>query len=225
MYSRDYLVRMIEQMTQTLGQLFGLKVERKEAQALLTINELWGKWFRLNSRLAGTLSEKDLISMLSVNGNVESVPLQMAAVLLKEEGDFFERQGHDDESYRRRVKSLQLFLAASENGADKEPIDGNAHIDDLLASLRRYQLPESVCERLWRHFEREGQFAKAEDLLFEWIDMHRLSVGDIHSADAVAQGVAFYERLLSNEDDALENGNLPRAEVLEGLRKLQTAAE
>ncbi|WP_409346961.1 DUF6483 family protein [Paenibacillus sp. MBLB4367] len=221
MYSRDYLVRMIEQMTQSLGQLMGLKVERKEAQALLTINELWGKWFRLNSRLAGSLSEKDLIAMLSVNGNIEPVPLQMAGVLLKEEGDFYELQGQRDESYRRRLKSLQLLLAASENGAEKEPIDGGVHIGELLAALRRYQLPAEACERLWRHFEKEGQFAKAEDLLHEWLESAAAAGDRELASEAEKQGISFYERLLAMDDDDLQAGSLPREEVLEGLHALQ----
>jgi len=50
-------------------------------------------------------------------------------------------------------------------------------------------------------------YATAEDALYEWLDR-----GD---ADAVTEGLAFYDRLLKKPDEELLRGNLPRSEVLD----------
>lgn len=221
MYRRDYLVRMIEQMSEMLGQIMGLKKERKHTEVLQTLNDQWARWFRLNSRLAGSLSEKDLIAMLSQNGEVDPNALQIAAVLLKEEAAALDALGNSDEAYARRMKSLGLLLTASENGAEPEPIDGGYHIGELLNELRAYELPSAVWERLWQHFEREGSFAKAEDMLYQLLEYSGDQEGAEDKSSLVSSGTAFYERLLALDDEALEAGDLPRDEVMDGLERMR----
>ena len=66
-----------------------------------------------------------------------------------------------------------------------------------------------------QHYERTGSFAKAEDAFFELLDVERGNSGVIEF------GIAFYERLKNQTDDALAAGDLPRAEVEAGLGELR----
>jgi hypothetical protein len=65
------------------------------------------------------------------------------------------------------------------------------------------------------HYERTGQFGKAEDSFFAILD------ADPDNSVAVEFGISFYERLLRQDDLRLAEGNLPRAEVEAGLAELR----
>jgi len=66
-----------------------------------------------------------------------------------------------------------------------------------------------------QHYERAGEFAKAEDALFVMLD------AEPDNQAIVEFGIAFYERLRPQSDAALNAADLPRAEVEDGLEKLQ----
>jgi len=68
---------------------------------------------------------------------------------------------------------------------------------------------------LMQHYERTGDFAKAEDELFAMLD------AEPDNERLVEFGCAFYRRLLAQSDTALNEANLPRAEVEEGLKELE----
>jgi hypothetical protein len=68
---------------------------------------------------------------------------------------------------------------------------------------------------LMEHYERTGQFGKAEDALFAILD------GDVDNDLALNFGISFYERLLGKSDAQLTDGNLPRNEVEASLQELR----
>ena len=67
---------------------------------------------------------------------------------------------------------------------------------------------------LMQHYERTGEFDKAENALFAMLD------AEPDNGAIVGFGVAFYKRMLVQSDQALTEGALPRAEVEEGLKEL-----
>jgi hypothetical protein len=67
------------------------------------------------------------------------------------------------------------------------------------------------------YFEARGQFALAEDALYEWLETG--------NADAPAEGLLFYERLASLSDDSLANGGFSRPEVEQGSLDWQSAVQ
>ena len=87
MFRRDYIVRMIEDMTAMVAKVLTLKQERKTTEALWEVDELLSRHFRLNSRLLNSLSVEDVIDMFRFGGVMESDKLQGVAKLLKEESN------------------------------------------------------------------------------------------------------------------------------------------
>ncbi|MBO0783785.1 MAG: hypothetical protein J2P37_33660, partial [Ktedonobacteraceae bacterium] len=84
----------------------------------------------------------------------------------------------------------------------------------LLAILEAYELPAIIKERLFAYHEQNGAYDKAENILFELLE-------DMPGNQELrAQGLAFYTRLLQQSDADLAAGNLPRAEIEEGLAQL-----
>jgi uncharacterized protein YuzB (UPF0349 family) len=66
-----------------------------------------------------------------------------------------------------------------------------------------------------QHHERIGEFAKAEDGLFAMLD------AEPDNERLVEFGCAFYRRLLAQSDTKLNEANLPRGEVEEGLKEIE----
>jgi hypothetical protein len=89
-------------------------------------------------------------------------------------------------------------------------------VENLRAGLEGAVLPTRTQAMLMHHYERTGQFAKAEDALFSILD------GEPAHEQLLQFGLAFYERLQGQSDAALLAGNLPRPEVEAGLAEIKT---
>ena len=87
-------------------------------------------------------------------------------------------------------------------------------VDDFVAALGDVELPLRTSALLMEHYERMGQFAKAEDALFAILE------AEPNSTAALDFGKAFYERLQRQDDIRLEEGRLPREELEAGLKEL-----
>lgn len=212
MFRKDYILRMIEEMTQMVAKVFDLKKERKHTEALWEIDELMSKEFLLNSRLLNSLPTEDITDMFRFGGTVESDKLQGAAYLLNEEGKIYMELGQSDEGLTRYMKSLHLFLVADIHGANKELLHLPDQIDKLLQQTQDYRLPLKTERLLFQYHEKIGNYAAAENGLFRLIEQDGINP---------AEGISFYERLNGQEDERLEQGKLPRKEVMEGLIEMQ----
>ncbi|RCX13915.1 hypothetical protein DFP94_11926 [Fontibacillus phaseoli] len=209
MLRKDYLVRMIEEMTEIIGKVFDLKQQRKWIESLWELDELYKKQFRLNSRLVGSLAAKDIVELMRTGGNVEADKLQSLARLVKEEGDIYSVSGQPDEGIFRWMKALHLYLAASQHGADRDLWNISSEVNELLAILKGYQLPADTERLLMNYEESEGRYDQAENALYRLLK---------NGAAERAEGIAFYERLLILSRERLQQGGLPQEEVREGLQ-------
>lgn len=212
MLRRDYLVRMIEEMTEVLGKVFGLKQQKKKVEALWALDELYKGQFRLSSQLLETLSAQDIVRLFQTGGEVEADKLQSLARLLKEEGDVYEGSGEPDEGASRWLKSLHLYLTAALHGAERSLWDLPGAISELQALLKEYRLPPDTEWLVLRWEESEGRFDLAENALYRL-----LKEGGATKADAIR----FYRRLLTLTPETLAAGGLPIEEVEEGLAEAE----
>lgn len=210
---RDYLVRMIEEMTEMIGKVFGLKQERKFIEALWEIDDLYKGQFRLNSNLLRSLSARDITEMFRSGGEVEADKLQSLAYIIKEEANIYYAMGKHDEGVIRFMKALHLYLTASLNGADRSLWNLDEEVKELLLHLKGYRLPTDTERILFRFEEEEGRFDQAENVLFRLLQ---------DEAIPPSEGIAFYDRLLVLQPQILEQGGLPLSEVMEGLVELQS---
>jgi len=203
---------MVEEMTQMISKVFELKKERKYTEALWEIDELLSKEYPLNSRLLNSLPPEEITDMFRFGGTVESDKLQGAAYLLNEEGKIYMDSGQTDEGLTRFMKSLHLYLVADIHGANKELIKLTEQVDNLLNQLKDYRLPPKTETLLFRYQEGNGQYAEAENALFRLLEQDGIDP---------TEGISFYNRLQAQDDERLEQGRLPRVEVMEGLFEMQ----
>jgi hypothetical protein len=87
-------------------------------------------------------------------------------------------------------------------------------VEAFVEALRDAPLPLSTQVRLMQHYERLGEFGKAEDALFAMLE------AEPHEPKLVEFGISFYRRLGSHSDATLSAGHLPRAELQAGLAEL-----
>ncbi|OPA74319.1 hypothetical protein BVG16_24665 [Paenibacillus selenitireducens] len=216
MFSRDYLVRLIEDMTSVLGKAMGLRQENKLTEAEWEIDDLFQRRFRLSGPLIHSLSPEDLITMFTFNGVLESDRVQGVALLLKEQALIDEAKNDPAQATVRRMKALHLLAYASVHGAPVKWIQTHDEMNQLIELLQGKGMAVSLHQVLWTYYESVGNYAKAEDHLFYIRD---------RQIDVTEEGIAFYHRLLEQTDEALEKGGLPRGEVLQGLSQLQQHRE
>ncbi|MFD1954160.1 DUF6483 family protein [Paenibacillus thailandensis] len=214
MFQRDYLMRMIEQMTEAIGQVMQLRKERKQEEALQLLDDLLDRQFGLSARLLRSLSDEDLVKMMTQNGIVQADSLQAIAVMFKQQSEMQEELGRDDESYELGLKALRLFMRLTLLGAPATVADSAGEARQLLAKLNAYELPEDTKLLQAEWHEAEGEYDLAENILYELYEDGYITTEHLEQ---------FYRRLLLYGDDKLEAGGLPREEVETGLADLGSA--
>ena len=207
MFRRDYIVRMIEDMTQMVAKVLTLKQERKTTEALWEIDELLNRHFRLNSRLLNSLSVEDVIELFRIGGGLEVDKLQGVARMLQEEAGIYIEKNDDYAALSRLMKALHLYLYAYLHGADRNLLQIMQGIDEVIAAVAAYRLPVKTEYLLLSYLESAGRFGKAEDSLYRLLDQ---------GEEVADEGCELYQRLMRTDPNVLELGNLPLAEVIQG---------
>lgn len=211
MFQRDYFMRMISQMTEALGQVMGLRKQMKQEEALFVLDDLLDKHFRLSSKLIRSLSDEDLMKVMTTNGIVDTDHLQAIAIILKQEALLHGELGREAERFGLYNRSLRLFLRLSLMKADPTIVEPKEQILELLELIREYELPVPTKRLLMEWHEAEARFDKTENVMFELLEERALS------AEEAAE---VYARLLERSDEELEAGGLPREEIRQGLAEL-----
>jgi len=218
MIRRDYILRQIEQFVATLARIAGLtKNEQWQEVSAVTAGE-FQRLTGMDARELVRLSEMELLARLIQSEPtlvVESKTF-MLATLLKTNGDLIAGQGRLEESRQYYLKGLHLLLDTFGRNEITERPDFVPAVEEFLAGLRDAPLPIKTNAMLLHHYERTGEFAKAEDALYGLMDAEPAKV------ELLEFGRLFYQRLLGLGDAALMAGYLPRAEIKAGLAELDT---
>ena len=224
MVKRDYLLRVIEQMGVAWAgvlRLAGLRQGGQYEAAGQSIDQLLRQFLGLNSGALETVSAAELIGLIrlgraaAAGDGVVAEKLLLLGALLREQAELHEAHGESDAAAASGLKALQIYLTVVvEEGINDER--AVAAVAPLLDKLDEYELPFEINDLLWRFHEQTGDFAKAEDALFDLLD---------DAPDLVPEGIDFYERLATLTDAELLEGDLPRDEVAAGLAELHARGD
>lgn len=216
MIRRDYILRQIEQFVAMLAKIAGLTKSEQWQEASTATAVEFQRLTGMNAHEVVRMSETELLARL-IPGEptllVESKAF-MLATLLKTHGDLIAGEGRSEESRQYYLKGLHLLLDTVGRNEITERPDFVPAVEAFLTGLRDAPLPVNTNAMLMRHYERTGEFAKAEDALFGMVD------AEPDKVEVLDFGRLFYQRLLGMDDAALTAGNLPRAEVEAGLAEL-----
>lgn len=216
MIRRDYLLRLVTEMTQMLLRVVSLRHRREYDQALREVEAGLRQVRGSDADPASAQTVEGWIGLCRKHEMAVSGLMVPVAELLREEGEIFALQKRPAESSRARRLSLGLFLEAILTGETFITAELLDKVEQLIEATRELPPSPEVSRRLVRYFESRGHYAKAEDAVFAWLE-----TGD---AGAREEGRAFYQRLLQLDDATLERGGLPRAEAEQGMKDLAAAS-
>lgn len=216
MLRKDYLTRMIEEMTEAVGSMLGLRREQKNEQALEKLDGLLKRNFRMSEQMLRSLPPEELITLFRQRGGVDAESLQLVARMLQENGEIRENMGEAGEAAAVRIKALHLYLYAALNGGSRELVDYPQRIAELTERLERYRLPADAERLILLYEESEGRYVEAEDAMYRM-----LNASPEDDPDALEEGRMFYARLAQLDEATLQAGGLTREELQEGIEALQ----
>ena len=215
MFQKDWLQRQLEMLSALIAQLLKLRQDGDEQAALQLIDDTYRELFGLEPRLVGLTPDEFLIDKVRSGNRIDGHRALTLATLLREDAAGQARGGNEAEHQQRLLKSLAVFLECSKDGTLPPHYSEVYDVQAVLDDLNDAELSPTLKYNLFQFYEDTGRYASAEDMLFELID----------SSDApqtlIAEGVAFYEWLLTQDDADLVAGNLPRREVEESLARLR----
>lgn len=217
MIRRDYILRMIEEFMQALSRIRSLKQGQRWNEASGELQAELKKLIGDGAQSVARLSETELLARLMQDGPTHALREKtlVLTTLLREAGDVATAEDRREESREFYLKALHLLLDTLGRGEVFECPEFVPKIEMLRESLAAAPLTARTHARLMQHYERTGEFAKAEDALFAMLEAEP-------DNEAITEfGIAFYQRLLAQSDAALHEANLPRTEVEEGLKELQ----
>lgn len=215
MLRRDYILRMVEDFIKALTRIRSLKKDQRLGEALILTEEEFKRATGLDSESLLRLSETELLARLIQSEPLNSTREKMLflTTLLRETGDILTAQDRIEDGRACYLKGLHLLLDSLMRGEADELPEFVPKIDEFVAALD--ELPPQTSALLMEHYERTGQFGKAEDALYAILD------AEPDNSAALEFGISFYERMLRQNDVRLADGNLPRAEVEAGSKALR----
>jgi tetratricopeptide (TPR) repeat protein len=213
MLRNDILMRLSEQIGKGLLRVIELKERGNYDEALEELQKTGELYLGMNSKVLDSSSDDLLITLLNAGGNFDFIKCILLAELLQYYGEIYTLQNESGKSYSCYTKALSLFLEAILSNEKARIEDYTPAIDSLINELDKYEQPTHIKFKSFLYYERTGKYSKAEDLLFELIELEEPGV--------IRAGISFYERLLSKTDEELIEGNLPRDEVEDSLMELQ----
>lgn len=217
MIRRDYILRTIEEFIQALTRIGSLKRDRRWNEAADSLNAEFQRLIGTGAQGVARLSETDLLARLMQDGPTRLIHEKtfILTALLKEAGDVATAENREEEGRNCYLKALHLLLDTLARSEDFDFPDFVPRVDMLRTALEGAPLPLGTSAMLMQHYERLGEFARAEDALCAMRDAEPAN-------ERIAQfGISFYQRLQAKSDGELTSGGLPRSEVEEGLKDFQ----
>jgi hypothetical protein len=216
MIRRDYILRMIQEFFEGLSRIKALKREQQWDEATSAMDQEFNRLVGAGADAVAQLSETELLAKV-VQGEPTPVvrhKILLLTTLLNEAGDVAAAQDRVEESRACYLKALHLLLDALTSNEVEICPEFVPKVELLVEAMGTSPLPMRTYALLMHHYERTGQFAKAEDAFYNLLE------GQPDNREIMDFGISFYERLQSQTNTALEEGNLPRAELEAGLAEL-----
>ncbi|GAB6156720.1 hypothetical protein JCM17380_54740 [Desulfosporosinus burensis] len=207
MFQKDYIMRMIEQLSIAFAAIIGSKSKTQIEEYHLLVNEALYDLSGMSEDTLLKLSHQDLINIISGGKEINTEKCFALAEILMLKGDA--SKDDSDRGLELYLKSFNIFVEVTLNKRLNVQ-NRNQIINEIINLIKQYNIPKESSQLLFRYYEFTGQYDKAEDVLFKMIKIY-------NQAQITDEGFAFYERLKGKSLIELEEGNLPLDEVIEGL--------
>ena len=169
MIQRDYLMRMVEEFFKMLSILLDSKnggdLREIEKNLDLAAEKILGMDRKTLCEIDPSQLKQELIRSGSTHEFIARA--QVMSRILTESAELAEREGRERDSVELYVKALNLLLDTIIGGEPVELLEFTPRIEGVLDSLGGISLPAETLIGLMQYFEKQGEYAKAEDQLFQ----------------------------------------------------------
>jgi len=213
MLEKDYLMRMIQQLTIVLAKILFNKDISNYDLALEEIDDAFKSLLGWDTDFTTSLSSLELFEKLELIDGKQWEKCLVAAELINQEAQVYSlKRGFSPMIIDLYKKAFLFYLQVVENAKnyDTETCFGNLEyianilVEEELSAVFKYSLST--------YFELSGQFDRAENIYYELLEEKEQGIRE--------KIKEFYTRLLTRADAELEAGNLPRTEIEDGQRHL-----
>lgn len=207
MYSRDYIMEMIERFMAVLFRIAGLKAVAAYDDMLVLINDYLRD---LLAQAGRTYEPESLREYLATTETTEDMRVRVCA-LLKEKAVALLATGEREQA-AETLGIVLMALHSREGGIDRE---GRRKIlQEVSREIPTAALDTSLFSSFVSVLVEYGLYAKADDAIFSYPPLR---------TDATAQEAALhaYETMLAHNDAELHSGNFSRQEVEESVEEIR----
>lgn len=219
MFQKDWLTRQLDMLATLSAHILALRRNGDNTAAQAVLDEACREVFGLEPALLALTPAEFLIDKTRSGNRIDGHRALLLATLLREQAAAGEWAADSPAAERAQQallqRSLAVFLACAEDGTLPPEHAQVYDIRQTLAVMDDEWLSPELKYRLFHFLEDSGRYAEAEDMLFDLIESSAAPEA------LIAEGIAFYEWLLEQDDADLAAGNLPRDEVTESLARLR----
>lgn len=198
MLQRDFLMRMIERLAGAFARAIHAGDDIDPPEQLRLLESSVSEVFHTPSSLIHLIPERDLREHAThTRAHLGRVFCLLATL-------------HPDPP-KRRAHAARAFICLEDLLGQEAPTGPPFH-ESLHAAFRAAP-PQDTTPwlALFDHARSRGDYAGAEDVLFDALDS---------GADLTTQGLSFYDDLLAMDDDAIALGGLTRDEAAESRAEI-----
>jgi tetratricopeptide (TPR) repeat protein len=204
---------MTELLVKALTKILFLKEQKQYDEAQKEIEHEGKTIIGIDIKMIDMLNMHDIMMLMRSNED-SAGRFVITAELLNQYADIYDIKDNPAKADECRQKSLRLFAEAILTKQLPEPSVYSERLNEMLAAMEEHGVepaPE-VKERLIACYELSGNYAKAEDLIFELIEEGYPGIRE--------SALSFYRKLLLKQDEELIKGNLSREEVIQSMEEI-----
>ena len=216
MINKDYIMRMIEQLSIVLSNVLLKREQNNLNEANILLDSACKDLIGLEYFIIRSLSAEKLFEIINLNRGdfISAGKLIIAAKLLFEKARI-EEDGNADGGDCLSVYKKSLYLYLKGFGLAGEYNGCKDYLEDIDTILKKNPCEELKCELIYNlfHFFRKcGKYNEAENILF--------CLKDTNFPGICEEGKQFYKDLENLCDGELAKANFTRDEIKSGLEDL-----
>jgi DNA-binding transcriptional regulator GbsR (MarR family) len=211
MIQKDYIMRMIEQLTAAIAKILKLGDTGKQEEAIKEMENAFSNTIGLNLPLLDSFSVDNIAEMFGISKDRASAGIKClaAAKLLKLRADLLNVS--EPQKYSDRYHKVLGFYIKGLSATENLEIDKDQYCSDVR-QIEKELAPELTSSEKYALFELYrtiGQYDRAEELLFH--------LKSIQYPGITKTGISFFEDLQAIDDTVLISYGLTKGEVNETL--------
>ena len=145
---KGYIEQQIEMLAEVLARILTGKDSGRYEAALTEAADACKKMTGLNLATLTVLPDETLLNLFRMGGGLDPARCVIAARLLAAQADVYEAQNRVVAAQASLHKALVLLLEAMRFEADLRTLAYREQVEDILARLQGYVLPDDLAVRL-----------------------------------------------------------------------------